>query len=78
MLGSRTIRTEEAILISLAALEEKLHPINKPKSFTLSDCIPQSEDTGLKQIEQIHKEKRKKPTVSVEKIDVSDDLSRFD
>lgn len=28
--GSRTIRTEEALLISLAVLRPKLNPVNKP------------------------------------------------
>jgi len=49
--GSRTIRTEEAILISLATLQEKLNPNVKPKEFNLSECIPQSEDTGIKQMD---------------------------
>lgn len=48
--GSRTIRTEEAILISLAALEDKMEPEHRPKVFDLTHAIPQSEDTGLKQI----------------------------
>lgn len=47
--GSRTIRTEEAILISLAALDDKFAPIQKPKQFCLAQSIPQSEDTGMKQ-----------------------------
>lgn len=47
--GSRTIRTEEAILISLAVLEDKLCPNQKPKEFDLQHSIPQSEDTGMKQ-----------------------------
>lgn len=46
--GSRTIRTEEAILISLAALTEKLEPLHRPRDFDLSHSIPQSEDTGMK------------------------------
>lgn len=48
-IGSRTIRTEEAILISLAALDDKLKPEHPPKAFDLAHSIPQSEDTGLKQ-----------------------------
>lgn len=47
--GSRTIRTEEAILISLAVMEDKLAPSQKPKEFDLKHAIPQSEDTGTKQ-----------------------------
>lgn len=49
ILGSRTIRTEEAVLISLAALDDKMKPENPPKEFDLAHSIPQSEDTGLKQ-----------------------------
>lgn len=49
ILGSRTIRTEEAILISLAALEDKMEPEHRPKVFDLSHSIPQSADTGIKQ-----------------------------
>lgn len=49
-LGSRTIRTEEAILISLAALDDKMKPEHPPKEFDLAHSIPQSEDTGFKQI----------------------------
>ena len=47
--GSRTIRTEEAILISMAALGDKLKPVNAPKPFTSFEAIPQSQDTGIKQ-----------------------------
>lgn len=32
--GSRTIRTEEAILVTLAALRPKMSPKNPPKDFT--------------------------------------------
>lgn len=61
-LGSRTIRTEEAILISLAALDAKLEPAQRPKEFDLTQCIPQSEDTGIKQFEVFAtKRKHKKP-----------------
>lgn len=48
--GSRTIRTEEAILISLAVMEEKLIPNQRPKEFDFQHAIPQSEDTGVKQL----------------------------
>lgn len=47
--GSRTIRTEEAILVSLAVMEDKLAPSQRPKEFDLQHAIPQSEDTGAKQ-----------------------------
>lgn len=50
MIGSRTIRTEEAILISLAALADKLEPQHGPKDFDLAHSIPQSTDTGVKYI----------------------------
>lgn len=46
--GSRTIRTEEAILIALAGLEGKLEPEQPAKVFVMHDRIPQSEDTGAK------------------------------
>lgn len=46
--GSRTVRTEEAVLISLAALEERWKPKVKSREFTFADSIPNSEDTGVK------------------------------
>lgn len=58
--GSRTIRTEEAILISLAALEEKFSPNQRPKEFDLSSAIPQSEDTGVPQYAFSEPRKRKR------------------
>lgn len=58
--GSRTVRTEEAVLISLAALSEKLEPIDKPKEFLFKDVIPQSEDTGTKSFERPLKQKKKR------------------
>lgn len=45
--GSRTIRTEEALLIALAALQEKLQPEVAEVETDLSDLLPQSEDTGI-------------------------------
>lgn len=36
-------------MISLAALEEKFNPVQRPKKFSLAQSIPQSEDTGMKQ-----------------------------
>uniref|UniRef100_A0A182JQ37 Uncharacterized protein n=1 Tax=Anopheles christyi TaxID=43041 RepID=A0A182JQ37_9DIPT len=60
--GSRTIRTEEAILISMAALGDKLKPVNAPKPFTSFEAIPQSQDTGIKQY--AFNEKRSKVDVA--------------
>lgn len=49
-------------MISLAALDAKLEPIQRPKEFDLSKSIPQSEDTGIKQFEVFAtKRKHKKP-----------------
>lgn len=82
--GSRTIRTEEAILISLATLEDKLKPKEKPKDFDLSHSIPQSEDTGLRQTPSANPfigDKRKAKNVNAQAIDavpVECDLSKFD
>ncbi|KAH8269616.1 hypothetical protein KR018_010515 [Drosophila ironensis] len=45
--GSRTIRTEEALLIALAALQEKLQPQVAEIETDLSDLLPKSEDTGV-------------------------------
>ncbi|KAH8301692.1 hypothetical protein KR059_008706, partial [Drosophila kikkawai] len=45
--GSRTIRTEEALLIALAALQEKLQPDEADVETDLSDLLPKSEDTGV-------------------------------
>lgn len=59
--GSRTIRTEEAILITLAGLEGKLCPNLKTKQFDLSASIPQSSDTGTNQHEIIKRKIAKKP-----------------
>lgn len=59
-LGSRTVRTEEAILITLATLQSKLEPVYKPPPFIMQHAIAQSEDTGLKQ--QIQKSLKKKPS----------------
>ncbi|XP_037043754.1 putative methyltransferase C9orf114 homolog [Bradysia coprophila] len=74
--GSRTIRTEEAILISLASLQEKLQPQVKPKEFDLGESIPQSEDTGVKQLEhKMPKEKKERQRIAP---DVSGDMDRFD
>ncbi|XP_053685434.1 putative methyltransferase C9orf114 [Sabethes cyaneus] len=81
--GSRTVRTEEAILISLAALGEKLEPTNHPKEFKHFDAIPQSQDTGIQQYAFNEKKKSKKHSkevseTSIEAASTSDDMSRFD
>lgn len=79
--GSRTIRTEEAILIALAGLEEKMQPEQAAKVFELSDAIAQSEDTGLKQVTAVRNKKTTKnddPTTSADEVKISADFSRFD
>ncbi|EDW74506.1 uncharacterized protein Dwil_GK21364 [Drosophila willistoni] len=45
--GSRTIRTEEALLIALAALQEKFQPQNAEVETDLSDLLPRSDETGI-------------------------------
>ncbi|XP_035911947.1 putative methyltransferase C9orf114 [Anopheles stephensi] len=60
--GSRTIRTEEAILISMAALGNKLKPVNAPKPFTSFEAIPQSQDTGIQQYAFNAKRSKMDPT----------------
>lgn len=45
--GSRTIRTEEAILIAMAAMQEKFNPkIDDIEEELIKDALPRSEDTG--------------------------------
>jgi methyltransferase len=44
--GSRTVRTEEAVLITLSSLTDKIEPTDPPPEFKLKDLIAQSEDTG--------------------------------
>lgn len=60
--GSRTIRTEEALLIALAALQEKLQPQYAEVETDLSDLLPRSEDTGvtMKRDVLVSKKKRRK------------------
>lgn len=60
--GSRTIRTEEALLIALAALQEKLQPQHADVESDLSDLLPRSEDTGvtMKRDVLVSKKKRRK------------------
>lgn len=85
--GSRTIRTEEAVLITLAALSEKVDPVDPPPEFKLKDLIAQSEDTGHNQQQfEPMKRKNKNKDKKKDKVKVvSDssaaeeiDLSRFD
>lgn len=49
IVGSRTIRTEEAVLITLSCLSDKVAPNNPAPEFKLKDLIAQSEDTGHSQ-----------------------------
>jgi methyltransferase len=83
--GSRTIRTEEAVLITLAALTEKIEPVQAPPEFKLKGLIAQSEDTGNQVYGEPMKRKNKKkkemvknhpqnPREQVKELD----LSRFD
>lgn len=84
--GSRTIRTEEAVLITLAALGEKIEPSNPPPEFKLKDLIAQSEDTGHNQQQFTEPMKRKNKNKKKDKVKVASDssaaeeldLSRFD
>lgn len=77
--GSRTIRTEEAILIALAGLEEKMKPQQAAKQFALAESIPQSEDTGVKQFEPRRKKQTKtEPAAEAGALPATDDLNRFD
>lgn len=73
--GSRTIRTEEAILIAMASLEGKLNPSVESMVFNCMEAIPQSEDTGVKQIERL---KHKVAIPLTRSDDNKVDLSRFD
>ncbi|KAH8371013.1 hypothetical protein KR093_005935, partial [Drosophila rubida] len=58
--GSRTIRTEEALLIALAALQEKLQPQHADIESDLSDLLPRSEDTGVTMRRDVLVSKKKK------------------
>ncbi|XP_034475847.1 putative methyltransferase C9orf114 [Drosophila innubila] len=58
--GSRTIRTEEALLIALAALQEKLQPQHADVESDLSDLLPRSEDTGITMTRDVLVSKKKK------------------
>lgn len=87
--GSRTIRTEEAILISLAALEDKFAPNVRAKPFDMGDSIAQSKDTGVRQYDYKGKEESaatttttksplKSEKVSKKRTIDDDSMSRFD
>ncbi|XP_017865294.1 PREDICTED: putative methyltransferase C9orf114 [Drosophila arizonae] len=66
--GSRTIRTEEALLIAMAALQEKLQPQQADVECDLSDLLPRSEDTGIPMARDVlvSKKKKKKLTDNTE------------
>jgi hypothetical protein len=60
------VRTEEAVLITLSTLSDKLDPIEAPPEFVLKDLIAQSEDTGHSQkfvepMKRKNKVKKQKP-----------------
>lgn len=81
--GSRTIRTEEAILITMTALQDKLNPNNPecPEILHSDDALANSTDTGLKcpkrrKKEEFLVEDTSKTSHNIEK-DLND-LSRFD
>ncbi|KAG5679100.1 hypothetical protein PVAND_008693 [Polypedilum vanderplanki] len=57
--GSRTVRTEEAVLITLAALSEKIKANQNPPEFKYKDLIAQSEDTGAHNFTEPMKRKNK-------------------
>ena len=47
-------------MITLAALSEKIKPINATREFTYKEAIPQSEDTGMKRFGEMSQKKEKK------------------
>ncbi|KAH8232909.1 hypothetical protein KR026_001772 [Drosophila bipectinata] len=73
--GSRTIRTEEALLIALAALQEKLQPEVAEVETDLSDLLPKSEDTGIavRRDVLVSKKQKKRKQVEQETPDVPDE-----
>ncbi|XP_037951004.1 putative methyltransferase C9orf114 [Teleopsis dalmanni] len=58
--GSRTIRTEEAVLVAMAALQEKLCPQNEEMEEMYKDLLPSSEDTGFTPYIQNNKKPKKR------------------
>jgi len=74
--GSRTIRTEEALLIALAALQEKLKPEVADVETDLSDLLPKSEDTGISVRRDVlvsKKLKKRKPVEDTSEAPVADE-----
>jgi len=74
--GSRTIRTEEALLIALAALQEKLKPEVADVETDLSDLLPKSEDTGISVRRDAlvsKKQKKRKPMEDTPEAPVADE-----
>ncbi|XP_074039120.1 putative methyltransferase C9orf114 [Leptinotarsa decemlineata] len=65
--GSKTIRTEEAVLVSLSALRPKLNPANKPIKFEKVDILVMDADEHKEIIEG-----------NSARDDCEDPLSRFD
>lgn len=64
--GSRTIRTEEALLIALAALQEKLQPQVADVEIDLTDLLPKSEDSGIAVRRDVLVSKKQKKRKQVE------------
>lgn len=82
--GSRTVRTEEAVIITLAVLNEKIEAVHPTPEFKLKDLIAQSEDTGHSQL-FVEPMKRKNKNKNKDKVKAENstadpdlDLSRFD
>lgn len=83
--GSRTVRTEEAVFITLAVLNEKIQALEPTPEFKLKGLIPQSEDTGNQQVfepmKRKNKNKKKKSgegSLVGSIVTAELDLSRFD
>lgn len=68
--GTRTIRTEEAILVTLSALQCKMDQIHPVKKFELSESIAQSCNNILAPKSDFNSE------IKPEKIE--NDMDRFD
>ncbi|XP_030380505.1 putative methyltransferase C9orf114 [Scaptodrosophila lebanonensis] len=77
--GSRTIRTEEALLIALAALQDKLQPENADLETDLIDLLPRSEDTGIAMTRDnlvSHKKKNRRIVETIEAVDAVEKTER--
>lgn len=72
--GSRTIRTEEAVLVTLSALQIKMEQIHKVKNFELSDQIAQS--CSIPMNAKLNASINSKATD--ESMQVGEDMNRFD